>query len=160
MIKVEREMLLPAALEHLVVEITQGFRNDKHQVGSDNSCGNDVPTTIGERKLIPRRVAVRYPHVRINHEDNVFRAFNHVTREFPETGFGISHATAVFHLLGFGCRGWKANLLHRSGMVRLTPMCSGRLGKGFTDNFSLGGQPIVKVVTVFAATLFIYLVSA
>jgi hypothetical protein len=37
---------------------------------------------------------------------------------------------------------------------------SGRLGKGFTDNFSLGNQPIVKVVTVFTTTLFKYCVSA
>jgi hypothetical protein len=34
--------------------------------------------------------------------------------------------------------------------------CSGRLRIGFTGNFSLGNQPIVKVVTVLAATLFKY----
>jgi hypothetical protein len=39
-------------------------------------------------------------------------------------------------------------------------VCSGRLRKDFTDNFSFGNQPIVKVVTVLAATLFIYRVSA
>jgi hypothetical protein len=33
--------------------------------------------------------------------------------------------------------------------------CSGRLRIGFTDNFSLGNQPIVKVVTVFMTTLLI-----
>ena len=38
--------------------------------------------------------------------------------------------------------------------------CSGRLGKGFTDNLGFGHQPIVKVVTVFTTTLFIYFVSA
>ena len=58
----------------------------EHQVGSDNSCGNDVPTTIGERKLIPRRVAVRYPHVHINHEDNVFRAFQPCSGSSPKLG--------------------------------------------------------------------------
>jgi hypothetical protein len=34
--------------------------------------------------------------------------------------------------------------------------CSGRLGKGFADNFSFGNQPIIKVVTVLTATLLIY----
>jgi hypothetical protein len=34
--------------------------------------------------------------------------------------------------------------------------CSGRLRIGFTGNFSLGNQPIVKVVTVLATTLLIY----
>ena len=34
--------------------------------------------------------------------------------------------------------------------------CSGRLRVGFTDDFSFSNQPIIKVVTVFAATLFIY----
>jgi hypothetical protein len=33
---------------------------------------------------------------------------------------------------------------------------SGRLRIGFTDDFSLSDQPIVKVVTVLATTLFIY----
>ena len=67
-----------------------------HQFGADNSCGNDVLTTVGQRKLIPRRVAVRYPHLRINEEDNVLRSFNRVAREFPETGLGITHETASF----------------------------------------------------------------
>ena len=39
-------------------------------------------------------------------------------------------------------------------------VCSGRLRIGFTDNFSLGNQPIVKVVTVFTTTLLKYFVSA
>ena len=35
-------------------------------------------------------------------------------------------------------------------------MCSGRLGKNFTDNLRFGNQPIIKVVTVLTSTLLIY----
>jgi len=42
-------------------------------------------------------------------------------------------------------------------VLQATPdVCSGRLRIGFTDNFSLGNQPIVKVVTVLVTTLLIY----
>ena|GEM_PF-4146335 len=55
----------------------------------------------------------------------------------------------------------RTNLGKTSGLgleiASITPNdCSGRLRVGFTDNLSFGNQPIVKVVTVFTATLFIY----
>jgi hypothetical protein len=41
--------------------------------------------------------------------------------------------------------------------VAYADLCSGGLGKSFTDNLSFGNQPIIKVVSVLTATLLIYL---
>jgi hypothetical protein len=35
-------------------------------------------------------------------------------------------------------------------------VCSGRLRKDFTGDFSFGDQPIVNVMAVLATTLFVY----
>jgi hypothetical protein len=70
-IEVERCVPFSTKSELLKVKLAQRIRNDVEQIGSDHTFGGGALAVVRQCKLVPRGVAVCYPHSDVDQTDNV-----------------------------------------------------------------------------------------